>query len=194
MVTIQETKTTDELVHKYPGQSDPQPCYVELDLRDGVMLADWNSEIGNAIPFTVYHGHVQRYSIPSLTADAANALMQELLPLAERVVDGYKSVWNGNNNVARLTDDASEANDAIDDRCQQEFDGADVLEHVPADNWYNDFSDDIADKTDEELEAIARDAGEAALKDGYVVEGMFEALRDIRKASSNTLDGQGKSA
>ena len=181
MVTIQETKTTDELVHKYPGQSDPQPCYVELDLRDGVMLADWNSEIGNAIPFMVYHGHVQRYSIPSLTADAANALMQELLPLAERVVDGYKSVWNGNNNVARLTDDASEANDAIDDRCQQEFDGADVLEHVPADNWCNDFSDDIADKTDEELEAIARDAGEAALKDGYVVEGMFEALRDIRE-------------
>jgi len=181
MVTIQETKTTDELVHKYPGQSDPQPCYVELDLRDGVMLADWNSEIGNAIPFSVYHGHVQRYSIPSLTADAANALMQELLPLAERVVDGYESVWNGNNNVAKLTDDASEANDAIDDRCQQEFDGADVLEHVPGDNWCNAFSDDISEKTDEELETIAEDAEKDALKDGYVVEGMFEALRDIRE-------------
>jgi len=185
MITIQEIKTTDELVHMYPGQSDPQPCYVELDLQDGVMTADWNSEIGNAIPFTVYHGHVRRYSIPSLSADAANDLMRELLPLAERVVAGYESVWDGHNNVAILTDDASEANDVIEEWCQQEFDGNDVLEYVPGDSWCNEFSDDISEKTDDELESMAKDAEGTALKDGYVVDGMLEALSDIRERQIN---------
>lgn len=37
-ITIYEVDGT-ELYHKYPGQSEAQPCFVELDARAGVLSA-----------------------------------------------------------------------------------------------------------------------------------------------------------
>jgi hypothetical protein len=102
------------LYHVYPQQMQPQGAYIELDCKTGQMIADWNGEIGNAIPFSVYHGHDRRWPVPNnMSADAINSLMDEIAPLAQRVLDGYDSTWDGNNMVAVLDDDAQEAEAAI---------------------------------------------------------------------------------
>jgi hypothetical protein len=109
-------KSTKLFCH-YPGQTESQPCYIELDCKSETLSATYNGEIGNAVPFSVWHGHDQRFGIPCLTTDAADDLMAEIAPLAEIVVAGYASEWDGNNNVARFTDEATAATEKITAIC-----------------------------------------------------------------------------
>jgi len=93
----------------YPGQQAPQDVFVALSIEDEAMWAESNGEIGNAVPMDVWHGTTLRWYMPPIQAAAANALMDELLPLAERVIDGASVKWDGNNNVGVYTEDASDA-------------------------------------------------------------------------------------
>ncbi|MGW7318295.1 hypothetical protein [Streptomyces sp. NPDC054865] len=113
-VQIIECTSPTELHRHYDQQSEAQPAYIELDLPRGTLSADYNAEIGNSVPFTVYHGQDRRYSIPVLTADAANRVMKELAPLADRILADWEEVWDGNNNVVRLGEDAQAAEDEIE--------------------------------------------------------------------------------
>lgn len=149
MIEIIKCEETTELYCHYDGQAEPQGCYVELDCANKKLSAQYNSEIGNAIPFSVFHGHDQRWGIPCLRGEMANKLMEELLPLAERVVSGYESEWDGSNHVARFTDDAKKAVEAIETECNDNY-------------WYNeenatvqaweaaDYLDEITHRTDSE--------------------------------------------
>ncbi len=110
---ITELSSPNALLHIYPRQQQPQDCYLELDTRDGAFTADWNAEIGNAIPSDVYHGMVRRYPIPILSARQANGLLHELETEAQRVVDGTVIEWDGNNNTAVLSEDAQDADETI---------------------------------------------------------------------------------
>jgi hypothetical protein len=139
-ITINKINSQSDLFCHYDRQTSAQGCYVELDCKNETLSALYNAEIGNAIPFSVYHGHDQRFAIPLLTVDAANRLMDEIKPLAERVVGGYKSEWNGNNHVAVFTDDAQAAIEEITEICDNiendetnsvsEWDSGDWLQHV----------------------------------------------------------------
>lgn len=113
-ITITECTTPDELYRHYDGQSEPQGAYIALDLEDSTMWADYNAEIGNGVPASVYHGRTRRYSIPLLTAAAANRVMAELRPLAERIVAGSDIDWDGSNMVASLNEDARAAEDELE--------------------------------------------------------------------------------
>lgn len=118
MVKIVKVEGT-ELYHRYPGQTAAQPCYVALDARNGGNLtAHYDSEVGNARPFSVHHGHVTRWSIPALKAAAANALLEKIKPHAERVCSGYEPEWDGQNIVAGYTSDAQAATEAIEELCE----------------------------------------------------------------------------
>ncbi|MEU6680949.1 hypothetical protein [Streptomyces sp. NPDC046925] len=102
-----------ELYRHYDGQSEPQPAYIELDTQHGTLLADYDSEVGGAVPFSVHHGLERRYGIPILTADAANRVMQEIAPLAERIIAGTEAKWDGSNTVAVLDEDAGAAEEEL---------------------------------------------------------------------------------
>lgn len=110
------------LYERYAGQSEPQDAYIELDCEERTYTAESNPEIGNAVPSRVGHGHVRRYPLPEprITGQALATLLEdpELIALLTRVCDGYESVWNGNNHVARLDDDATAADEALDAWCQ----------------------------------------------------------------------------
>jgi hypothetical protein len=107
----------NELHYHYEGQANAQSCYVELDCEQEVLTATYNSEIGNAVPFSFWHGHDQRWCIPCLNAPAANNLLQSIQPIAERVISGYESIWDGNNFIAKFTDDAQAAIEEIGALC-----------------------------------------------------------------------------
>ena len=109
---------TYDLYCRYPHQTSPQPCHVYLDAAHERLGAEYDSEIGNAVPMAVHHGHVCRWSIPALRDAAVEALLAEIVPLAERVIAGYESVWDGHNNVARYDADATDAISEIEALCE----------------------------------------------------------------------------
>ena len=105
------------LYHRYPRQTNAQPAFVEMD-EDGIVTADSDGEIGGAIPFSVYHRRTIRWGVCNtirgdvladwLESDEARAMFQ-------RVHDGQSIEWDGNNNVGRFDDDATEAKQEISD-------------------------------------------------------------------------------
>lgn len=134
-ITIDKLTDKTALHCHYDRQSEAQPCYIELDCKTETLRADYNGEIGNAIPFSVYHGHTQRWGIPMLTADAANGLLGRIAPLAERVVAGYDEKWDGNNHVATFTDDAQSAIEEIEALCDIEEDESLCVTEWDAGYW-----------------------------------------------------------
>lgn len=117
-ITIVPSTGEYPLYRMYPQQFNPQNAFIRLDPEEAELSADWNAEVGNAIPMAVGHGLVLRYPVSCyLTADEVNALMNQLTPLALRVCNGYSEGWNGHNNVGRLTEDAEEASQEIEAEC-----------------------------------------------------------------------------
>lgn len=98
----------------YPGQLKPQNAYFELTENCNIITPTYNGEIGNAVPFSVYHGRDRRYYFhPSLPLKAVNKLGRDLLPYMEKVRAGIFMAYDGNNYIARLTEDAQQAEDEI---------------------------------------------------------------------------------
>lgn len=106
------TEPTKLYVH-YTGQSEPQPCYIELDLRGGTLLADYDAAVGGARPFSVHYGFERRYPIPRLHGEAADAWMEKIRPLADRILADWESEWNGHDTVAVLGEDGLAAEGEI---------------------------------------------------------------------------------
>ena len=106
--------TGNELLCVYPGQQKPQDTYLWLDIVTEQMGAAYNPEIGNTVPMEVWHGVVRRYPIPLMTGSEANLLLEELVPLAERVVAGAWVKWDGCNKVGLLYASALAAEEEIE--------------------------------------------------------------------------------
>ncbi|MEU3877652.1 hypothetical protein [Streptomyces sp. NPDC029704] len=115
-IRIIHCTTPAKLVHQYAGQSEPQPAYIELDLREGLLLADYDAEVGGAVPFAVRHGFERRYPVPLLTGSAANRVMEEIAPLAQRILSDWEQESDGSNMVARLGKDAQAAEEQLMER------------------------------------------------------------------------------
>lgn len=97
----------DPVFRQYSGQNSPQPAFLELDCKTGVVRATHNCEIGNAIPFSVYHGHDRRFAIPCYASCRwINAIMRQCRPHFQAILDGYTAEWDGHNTVAQFTDEA----------------------------------------------------------------------------------------
>lgn len=144
---------------KYKNQTESQSAFVELDLKNKLLSADYSSNIGSTIPMYVYHRHAIRFPILSQTTkDTINDLLDEIEPLANRVLGGYESVWNGNNYVGKFTDDAADAIEIIERICE-DIPSRDVYERCDVYDWYQWVEDDIKIKikTAETAEEIAKE-------------------------------------
>lgn len=197
-VRIIECTQPTELYRHYDGQTEAQPAYIELDLREGTLLATWNAVVGNAMPSAVYHGFERRYSIPTLTADAANRVMEKLRPMAERILADWDEHWNGQAMVARLGDDAQAAEDEIEellglnlgygDAENQGFDESDLVAEWDIDGAVNGEEAEeygiTADTSDERLAEITaeitRDLASCGESRVAVVHGLDAYLRGLR--------------
>lgn len=96
--------------HRYPGQFRYQSAYIEFDPEDGGSLrADWNGEIGNAIPFAVYYGRLFRFSVPVFAKlRDVRRVMKEIAPMCEEYTASFETRWNGSNMVGAGDDDLLE--------------------------------------------------------------------------------------
>lgn len=103
-------KRISDFRYTFPGQFQQQTAFFELDTQSGLVNAMHNPEIGNAIPFSVYHGFDRRYGFnPNLKMRTVNEIGKKCIALWQRVINGTEAVWDGNNNVARLSEDAHAA-------------------------------------------------------------------------------------
>jgi len=106
------------LYYQYPGQSRPQPAYIEL-AEDGAVTAGWSGEIGNAMPMRVWNGRTLRWAVsPYLSGNELAELIDELRPLLEQMHAGHTVEWDGSNRVGRLTAEARQASEEIRWRCE----------------------------------------------------------------------------
>ncbi len=200
-VTVREVEGF-ELYYRYTQQSEPQRVVVSLDAEHRELSASTTTEIGNGVPMRVYHGHVRRWTIPALNADAANALLAEIAPIAARVCDGYETRWNGNNHVAKYDEDAEKACEEIRDLCD-EADPEDAIRVWDAGDWYAGLGNHdrqrkslgiTAATTNAELAALEKSEQEQAESDDVdLIENLdrhLEMLRDeaVREAKETWLE------
>lgn len=93
---------------QYPAQSLPQSAYLELDIRDGSLDADYSGETGNAVPSDVWHNLVLRFKLmPETTSDQIAALIDEHKQTFQEILNGAEKHWNGNNWIGKFTDEAN---------------------------------------------------------------------------------------
>jgi len=99
----------------YPGQSKPQEGYMELT-QDGKVRVGSNGEIGNAVPFDVWHKRTLRWTIPAtIRAEAIIEFLErdDIQALLARVYDGHHVEWNGSNDVGTLSPEAERASEEL---------------------------------------------------------------------------------
>ena len=138
----------NHLYHRYQGQTQPQPTYLEFDPATRELSADSDGSIGGGVPFSVWHGVIRRYPLPSayLTATAIRSLMDEIADDLAVVAEGHTVEWDGSNNVGRLTDEAAEAEERIAAALDCRVDEDDTILVMDADEWYSEAKAEILDK------------------------------------------------
>lgn len=98
-------------LHETSGNDDvPQihPVYIKLDLRSAVLTCEVSGYADDPLMGSEQAGFMRTWNVPTLTAEAANRLMREILPLAQRVVRGWTtepSDYASGGIAARLTSD-----------------------------------------------------------------------------------------
>ena len=204
-LSILPVRHNADLLDIYPNQTEPQACYIALDLCTGRMSAQTNPEIGNAVPMDVWHGLVRRYHLPGPpVAAVANALMEDMADHARTVLDHAEVVWDGSNNVVRThernCDDewqcdcpiavAERAIEAVTSSVSEE----DFVSWAEAGDWYVDGVDEYVARVQagESIEDVAAFM-EQEIKDDpnekWVVEGIETFLR---RAVEQTLEAKAK--
>lgn len=168
------------LYHQYQGQFECQLAYVELDPNNESLYADWNAEIGNAVPFSVYHGRKMRYRVnPAVRGTAIAKLLEreDVQDLARRIIAGYSEEWDGNNNVGVLDDDAQAAEEELAILLGEESDDK-AVEVWDAYTWLGDTTDLI--RIGETLEDCAVRLREEAANDGvHIRDDIEDVLRGV---------------
>jgi hypothetical protein len=165
------------------------PTYVDVDLTSREISAGYHAASGT--PGRVWHGFIRRYDIPLLTADAANRLMERIVPLAERMCDDWsEEIGRGGRAEAVLGADgrAAEAELIATLPDENTVDPASTIDVWDAANLFIGNEVDeygiTADTSDAELEQIAEqmlDEVRSSSASGVVVApGLEEYLRDLR--------------
>lgn len=102
------TATRFPVYAQFGGQCMPQPAFLELDIRDGSLTADYSGEVGNGVPGAVWHGRILRFKLmPETTADQIERIINDNVELFQKILDGSEDVWNGSNWVGKFSDEAT---------------------------------------------------------------------------------------
>jgi hypothetical protein len=177
----------------------PGSCIVELDLKSGVLCATaYEADYSGAMPEELYRGQWLHYEIPSLRGSAANRLLREIAPFAERVLasseflpENYlrsEATWSINTSAAH---EIGKLCKRLWERPEDRIVACDaewwLVGQYEDQMWGYDEEDDLsvaerlgidADTTDAELDAMAaRITGESGYEVVYHLE---EYLRKVR--------------
>jgi hypothetical protein len=120
MSEIEIEMPTEHQYYRYPGQTNPQDVFLNIDTEKNKIWIAFNSEIGNAIPITVWNGQIRRYQISAYHSVFGLTKMLEdpkIIELAERIVAGSEE----RDEKYHLDEDALEAHDALGDYLESSY-------------------------------------------------------------------------
>ena len=158
-VNTEELETAAPLYHQYPSQWNAQPAYISVTvLGDEIsVVADWNGEIGNAVPMSVWNGLIWRIPCPN------NILGHELIQYMEspefetailEMCDVFEEVWDGNNWVGRWNEGAETIAKEIEDDLT-DLAPANIYEGIEWINGNITYRDENGDITSDREDAIS---------------------------------------
>jgi hypothetical protein len=178
---------TESLHYRRHGEHRPQPVVLELDPEERTLTVRVDHNDRHTTSFAVYHGRVAHWEVPALTQSAAEELLEDVLPLAERAVAGYDTRWNGSNRIGHYEGDGADAMDEIsellerrhwhEDDAVQVWDAADYL--APIRREAAELLGITAESTDADLERVEEELRAEARP--ALLEGVMEALEAIRE-------------
>lgn len=183
------TVQTPSLRERIASTDPAWNAYFWLRCEDGVFGVETRHESQNAREAREVYGHIQAWRIDNTTDETA---LTEYFTtgngaaLVARVVAGYSPEWNGNNMVARFTEDSAEAVASIGSYCEN----AATLEvsYCDAVDWFYEARNEMgitAASTDAEIESLAEKLNREAESSGVIVRGTAEYLESIREAVKN---------
>ena len=183
-ITIIPVQDETELYRQYPGQTNPQSVFVQLDPESRILSTGYNPEIGNSVPSEVWHGTIYRYPFEKWmvpTMDGANEFMEELISLAETVCLGFKRVWNGRNHVGTLSEEGQSANEEISELVRTW--SGDSLRVEDASDWFSSTDLEVtSETTDDELEQLAEELERESIDNGvHILNGLPDYLWRLRE-------------
>ena len=198
-ITIEPVEGEDDLYDFDPYRGSSTGAWLWLDCASRTLSCRCASRDRTGMPAGVWHGLALRWQLPALTADAANALMEDVADAAARVCEGFERAWDGHNFVGRYNDDARDAQDEISRAIERRepWDPRDVIDPWDAADWLRALGGlarqgaelgITADTTDDELDAIAARVEEEAAADGQRVRGVREHLQCIARQLRDERD------
>jgi hypothetical protein len=167
---------------RYVNQTNPQPAYVKLDCDRAELNAVSDGWIGGGMEVEEYHKRTLRWDVCNrLTGSAVAELLAEIEPLAQRVVKGYSSMWDGHNHVGCFTDDAAEAAAEIEKMCDESryLETAEVWDD--AKQWLDGYDFAAEDWPDgATFESVAKAFEDDANENGiFINDDVAATLRDM---------------
>lgn len=194
-LTVNYPATESSLYRRLPGQLRPQPCIVELDCQSGTLTARYDECGPGEWTSAQWLGFTMHWLIPCLTAKAATELLDEVAPLASRVVNGWRREWDGSQHVGRLSPDAESASETIDALIDTwDWTEEDQVQVYDAADWLCPHGDAAARQelnitgatTDGELwDMMIQVEAEAA---PIVLDGTLRALKELRDEARDAED------
>ena len=116
-INTDNLKNKAPVYSKYNSQFNPQPAFIQLDCRDGSLMADYSGEIGNAVPMYFWHNQAVRWDIPSETSGESIKEVfesEDFQVCCQRILDGYEDYWDGSNWRGRYSEDAQAASQEVE--------------------------------------------------------------------------------
>lgn len=152
-----------ELYEQYATETQPQPVYLRLSLRDGTLSASYAPET-KGTEGSVVLGYTLRWRIPELTADAANELMEKVAEDAQIILNDWEKKWIRSNMEVTLGKDATSAYQRIKDTIgwDEETQEHNFPDHQLVDGVAPSL---IGDWFDEELDKVTASTSDDELED-----------------------------
>jgi len=174
------------LYRQYPRQTSPQPAYIELNPGDRILQAEYNPEIGNAVPSRVWLNQSYRLSIPATLRGRVVADLladPDILRLVEAVCSGHTTEWDGRNQRGYLTEAGAVALETLErNLTEDKFSEADHVWVQDVSDWLPTWELTPGKTLEQEAEMIERDAESiGVLLVGDVVEWLQDAEIEDRK-------------
>jgi hypothetical protein len=163
IITITHLDSTElhPLWRQYDGQVWTQPTFVELDTRNGSLIADYSGEVGGGVPEDVWNGKRRRYKIdPQLTCAEINALLDDVATALETDADA---------DIEQLCAERTTNSMGV-------YEVGDWMEGIDPCEEYGI----TADTTDDELQKIAANMVDYATGEGATITGVAEYCENLR--------------
>jgi hypothetical protein len=144
----------------------PAACYLCVDVRDGRVWAEFQWDHAYEHEHLERKRLVQTFRIQPMLAQDINDLMDEIVPLAERIVAGTAVIFEDDDWVGYLNEDAQQAKFELYSRCNEEIA---TLDWITVSEWYDGVDARLYDVTPENAEDLIAEIEEEI--DPYIFDG-----------------------